>query len=94
VLILPGPGDLGWGAVGEALVGPVVISVDVAGDRGAGLVEGLELFAPDAAVLELGEPPAMNRGAVSAGEVIRTGSGAVGSTGCGQAVSVVGVRAR
>jgi hypothetical protein len=46
--------------------------------------------APDAALLELAEPAAMNRAAVSAGEVMRTGSGAVGSTGCGQAVSLVG----
>jgi hypothetical protein len=94
VVIFPGLGDLARRAVGEAAVGSLVVAVDVGANRGAGLVEGLELFAPDAAVLELGEPPAMNRGAVSAGEVIRTGSGAVGSTGCGQAVSVVGVRAR
>jgi hypothetical protein len=34
----------------------VVVAVDVGADRGSGLVEGLELFAPDAALLELGEP--------------------------------------
>ena len=37
-------------------MGAVVVAVDVGADRGAGLVEGLELFAPDAAQLELGEP--------------------------------------
>jgi hypothetical protein len=93
-VILPGVGDLAWCAVGEAAVGSVVVAVDVGADDGAGVVEGFELFAPDAALFELAEPPAMNRAAVSAGEVMRTGSGAVGSTGCGQAVSLVGVRAR
>jgi hypothetical protein len=72
----------------------VVVVVDVAGERAAGLVECLELLAPDQPLFELGEPAAMNRAAVSAGEVIGTGSGAVGSTGCGQAVSLVGVRTR
>jgi hypothetical protein len=72
----------------------VVVVLDVGGDRLPCLVEGLELVPPDAALFELAEPPAMNRAAVSAGEVMRTGSGAVGSTGCGQAVSLVGVRAR
>ena len=72
----------------------MVVVGHVGVDHLPGLVEGLELVAPDAAVLELGEPPAMNRAAVSAGEVSRTGSGAVGSTGCGQGVSLVGVRAR
>ena len=37
-------------------MGSVVVAVDVGADRGAGLVEGLELLAPDAALLELGEP--------------------------------------
>jgi hypothetical protein len=37
-------------------VGSVVVAVDVGADRGSGVVEGLELFAPDAALLELGEP--------------------------------------
>jgi hypothetical protein len=37
-------------------VGSVVVAVDVGADRGAGLVERLELLAPDAALLELGEP--------------------------------------
>jgi hypothetical protein len=37
-------------------VGSVVIAVDAGGDLLAGRVEGLELFAPDAALLELGEP--------------------------------------
>jgi hypothetical protein len=92
--ILPGVGDLAWCAVGQPGVRSVVVVLDVGADDGAGVVEGLELFAPDAALFELAEPPAMNRGAVSAREVMRTGSGAVGSTGCGQAVSLVGVRAR
>ena len=35
---------------------PVVVAVDVAPDRLAGLVEGLELLSPDAALLELGKP--------------------------------------
>jgi hypothetical protein len=34
-------------------VRPVVVAIDVAADLLAGLVEGLELFAPDAALLEL-----------------------------------------
>jgi hypothetical protein len=71
-------------------VRPVVVVDRVGGDHLPGFVEGFELVAPDAAFLELAEPPAMNRGAVSAGEVVGTGSGAVGSTGCGQAVSLVG----
>jgi hypothetical protein len=33
-------------------VGSVVVAVDVGADDGAGFVEGLELFAPDAALLE------------------------------------------
>jgi hypothetical protein len=37
----------------EALVGSVVVAVDVGADDGAGLVEGLELLAPDEALLEL-----------------------------------------
>ena len=37
-------------------MGPVVVAVDVAGDRLAGLVEGLELLAPDQAFLKLREP--------------------------------------
>jgi hypothetical protein len=37
-------------------VGSVVVAVDVGADRGAGLVDRLELLAPDAALLELGEP--------------------------------------
>ena len=55
-MIFPGRGDLARGAVGEAAVGSVVVAVDVGADRGAGLLERLELFAPDAALLELGEP--------------------------------------
>ena len=34
----------------------MVVAVDVGADRVAGLLEGLELFAPDAALLELSEP--------------------------------------
>jgi hypothetical protein len=37
-------------------VGSVVAALDVVAGRGAGLVERLELVAPDAALLELGEP--------------------------------------
>ena len=33
-----------------------MVVVDVGADRGSGLVEGLEFLAPDAALLELGEP--------------------------------------
>ena len=39
--------------VAEAAVGPVVVAVDVGGHLLAGLVEGLELLAPDAAEFEL-----------------------------------------
>ena len=92
--VVPGCRDFERRAVVEPTVRSVVVVDHVGADHLPCLVEGLELVAPDAAFLELAEPPAMNRGAVSAGEVIRTGSGAVGSTGCGQAVSLVGVRAR
>jgi hypothetical protein len=54
--MLLGGRDFAGRAVGEAAVGSVVVALDVAGDRGAGLVERLELLAPDAALLELGEP--------------------------------------
>jgi hypothetical protein len=37
-------------------VGPVVVVVDVGADHLPGLVEGLELMAPDAAFLEVTEP--------------------------------------
>jgi hypothetical protein len=37
----------------DAPVGSAVVAVDVGGDRGAGLLERLELLAPDAAQLEL-----------------------------------------
>ena len=40
-------------AVGQARVGPVVVAVDVSADHLPGLVEGLELVQPDAALLEL-----------------------------------------
>jgi hypothetical protein len=53
VVIFPGVGDFGRGLVGEAAVWAVVVGVDVGADGGAGLLEGLELFAPDAAQLEL-----------------------------------------
>jgi hypothetical protein len=49
--MLPGGRDLARRAVGEPGVGSVVVAVDVAGDRRARLVEGLELFAPDEALL-------------------------------------------
>ena len=55
-MILPGGRDLARGAVGESGVGPVVVAVDVGADHGPGLLEGLELLAPDAALLELAEP--------------------------------------
>jgi hypothetical protein len=42
--------------MGQLLVGPVVVAVDVAADHLAGFVEGLELLARDAALLEVGEP--------------------------------------
>src|SRR5215218_6777671 len=54
--IVPGLGDLGWGSVVQARVGPVVVAVDVGADHLPGLVEGLELVQPDAALLELSEP--------------------------------------
>jgi hypothetical protein len=54
-VIFPGGGDLARGAVGQPAVRSVVVAVDVGADRGAGFVEGLELLAPDAALLELGE---------------------------------------
>jgi len=54
------------GVVGQPAVGSVVVALDVGADRGAGAVEGLELLAPDAALLEVAEPPVMNRAAVSA----------------------------
>ena len=37
-------------------MGPVVVVVDVGGDHLPGLVEGLELVAPDAALLEVAKP--------------------------------------
>jgi hypothetical protein len=37
-------------------VGSVVVAVDVGGDLGAGLVDGLELVQPDAALLQFLEP--------------------------------------
>jgi hypothetical protein len=53
VVIFPGGRDLARGSVGQALVGVVVVAVDVAPDLFAGLVEGLELLSLDAALLEL-----------------------------------------
>jgi hypothetical protein len=38
----------------------VVVALDVGTDDGAGLVEGLELFAPDAALLEFANHDSMN----------------------------------
>lgn len=40
----------------QATVRPVVVAVDVGADLVPGLLEGLELLAPDAAELELSEP--------------------------------------
>jgi hypothetical protein len=42
-------------------VGPVVVVVDVGGDHLPGLVEGLELVAPDASLLQVSEPPVDER---------------------------------
>ena len=53
MLILPGLRDFGGAPVGEALMRSVVVGVDVGADDGSGFVEGLELLAPDAALLEL-----------------------------------------
>jgi hypothetical protein len=53
VVILSGSRDLARGSIGQALVGSVVVAVDVGADLVAGLVEGLELLSPDAALLEL-----------------------------------------
>lgn len=55
-MIFPGGGDLARGAVGQPAVGTVVVAVDVGADRSSGLVDGLELLARDAALLELAEP--------------------------------------
>jgi len=54
--MLPGVGDLGRSAVTEAGVRPVVIALDVLPDLPSGLVDGLPLRAPGAALLELAEP--------------------------------------
>ena len=53
VVIFPGRRDFARRVVGQPLVGPVVVAVDVGADDCPGLVERLELFAPDAALLEL-----------------------------------------
>ncbi len=55
-MILPCLRHFAWRAVGQPLVGPVVVGVDVAADCLAGLIERLELLAPDAALLELRKP--------------------------------------
>jgi hypothetical protein len=55
-VILAGARDLARRAVGQPRVRPVVVAVDVGPDRGVRLVEGFELFPPDAALLELSEP--------------------------------------
>jgi hypothetical protein len=54
--IVSGCRDLSRRAVVEPAVRPVVVVLDVAADHLPGLVEGFELFAPDAALLELAEP--------------------------------------
>jgi hypothetical protein len=56
LVILPGAGDLRRGLVVQAAVRPPVVGGDVGADRLSGLVDGLELLAPDAALLELAEP--------------------------------------
>jgi len=53
VVIFPGGRDFARCAVGQPLVGSVVVAVAVGTDLVAGLVEGLELLPPDAALLEL-----------------------------------------
>jgi hypothetical protein len=52
-VIFPGGRDFARRLVVRVAVGPVVVAGDVGPDLRAGLVEGLELFAPDAAQLEL-----------------------------------------
>jgi hypothetical protein len=46
----------GWRPVAQAGVRAVVVAVDVGGDLGACVVEGLELGAPDEPLLEVSEP--------------------------------------
>jgi hypothetical protein len=87
--ILPGCRDFERRAVVQPRVRPVVVVVDVACDLCSGLVEGLELVAPDAAFLELAEPPAM-KGAASLSAKWSGPEEGLGSTGLGQAVSLVG----
>ncbi len=50
---MPGGRDLARRSVVEFAVGAVVVSVDVAADLVAGVFEGFELVAPDAAFFEL-----------------------------------------
>src|SRR3954466_15700359 len=88
--MLPGSGDFARRVVVEAGVGSVVVAIDVGGDRGARLVERLELLAPNAAQLELGEPGlderlalgvAVTAAAVRDLLVLQAGSEAAGGVG-------------
>jgi hypothetical protein len=54
--VVAGCRDFERRAVVEPAVGPVVVVGDVGGDHLAGVVEGLELVSPDAALLERAEP--------------------------------------
>ena len=54
--VVPGCRDFERRSVVEPAVGPIVVVDHVVADRMQGVVEGLELFAPDAALLELAEP--------------------------------------
>ena len=73
----------------------MVVAVDVGADDGSGLVERLELLAPDAALLELGEP-GLDEGlalgvAVAAATVDDPVLGQAGAEGAGgQGGAVVG----
>jgi hypothetical protein len=54
--MIPGLANLLRCSVVEAFVGPVVVALDVCGDRGPGVFDGLEFVSPDAALLQLREP--------------------------------------
>jgi hypothetical protein len=56
VCIVPCGAYLAGRSVVEPAVRPFVVVVDVGGDHLPGLVEGLELLAPDAAFLQVAEP--------------------------------------
>ena len=54
--IVPRGAYFAWRLVVEPAVGPVVVVVDVGGDHLRGLVEGLELVSPDAALFKVAKP--------------------------------------